>query len=114
MISEAASWYRQLSRIRFFEETLLNEFRRGIFAGTTHTYLGQEADAVGVLSQVEAGDVVVSNHRCHGHFLAYGGSPLKLFLELMGKPEAMNTLRAAKAGKLSYKKLNLNDENFGL
>ena len=35
-------------------------------------------------------------------------------MELMGNPEAMNTLRAAKAGKLSYKKLNLNDENFGL
>ena len=34
--------------------------------------------------------------------------------ELMAKPEAMNTLRAAKAGKLKYKALDLNDENFGL
>ena len=78
--------YRALYRIRCFEETLLNEFRRGIFAGTTHTYLGQEADAVGVLGQIAAGDVVVSSHRCHGHFLAYGGSAQALFQELMGKP----------------------------
>jgi TPP-dependent pyruvate/acetoin dehydrogenase alpha subunit len=28
---------------------------------------------------------VVSNHRCHGHFLAYGGDPRSLFAELMGK-----------------------------
>ena len=30
--------------------------------------------------------MVVSNHRCHGHFLAYGGDPTALFAELMGKP----------------------------
>jgi TPP-dependent pyruvate/acetoin dehydrogenase alpha subunit len=86
MTTDPAFWYARLFRIRCFEETVLSEFRRGIFAGTTHTYLGQEADAVGVLSQIGPADVVVSNHRCHGHFLAYGGSPLKLFLELMGKP----------------------------
>jgi PHD/YefM family antitoxin component YafN of YafNO toxin-antitoxin module len=35
-------------------------------------------------------------------------------MELLAKPEAMKVLRAAKAGKLKYKKLDLNDENFGL
>ena len=35
-------------------------------------------------------------------------------MELLAKPEAMKVLRAAKAGKLAYRKLNLNDENFGL
>ena len=71
--------------IRRFEETVLNEFKRGVFSGTTHTSLGQEANAVGVLSQIQTGDVVVSNHRSHGHFLAYGGDPFGLFAELMGK-----------------------------
>jgi TPP-dependent pyruvate/acetoin dehydrogenase alpha subunit len=71
--------------IRRFEETVLAEFKRGVFSGTTHTYLGQEADAVGVLSQIQPGDIVVSNHRCHGHFLAYGGDPFELFAELMGR-----------------------------
>ncbi len=35
-------------------------------------------------------------------------------MELLAKPEAMKVLQAAKAGKLAYRELNLNDENFGL
>jgi TPP-dependent pyruvate/acetoin dehydrogenase alpha subunit len=77
--------YRSLYSIRFFEETVLENFPKGVFFGTTHTYLGQEADAVGVLSPLQPGDIVFSNHRCHGHFLAYGGDPASLFAELMGK-----------------------------
>ncbi|MFM8319284.1 MAG: dehydrogenase E1 component subunit alpha/beta, partial [Chloroflexota bacterium] len=62
---------------------------KGLFYGTTHTYLGQEANAAGVLANLEAQDIVVSNHRCHGHFLAYGGSPQALFAELMGRPDGV-------------------------
>lgn len=80
-----ADLYRGLYRIRSFEERVLAEFSRGVFSGTTHTCLGQEANAVGILSQLQPGDIVVSNHRCHGHFLAYGGDPRALFAELMGK-----------------------------
>jgi len=79
------NYYRTLYLIRRFEETVLAEFSRGVFYGTTHTCIGQEANAVGVLSQIGADDIVVSNHRCHGHFLAYGGDPRALFAELMGK-----------------------------
>ncbi len=81
--------YRQMLLIRLFEEKVLAEFQRGIFSGTTHTYLGQEANAVAVLGQMKENDIVVSNHRCHGHFLAYGGSPQALFSELMGKPSGV-------------------------
>lgn len=77
--------YRELYRIRCFEETVLENFPKGVFSGTTHTYLGQEANAAGVISQLEPGDIVFSNHRCHGHFLAYGGDPRALFAEMMGK-----------------------------
>ena len=77
--------YRSLYRIRKFEETVLENFPRGIFFGTTHTYLGQEADAVGVLTPIQENDIVFSNHRCHGHFLAYGGDPHALFAELTGR-----------------------------
>jgi len=77
--------YRTLYLIRRFEETVLEEFPRGRFYGTTHTYIGQEADAVGVLSSIQPVDIVVSNHRCHGHFLAYGGDTRALFAELMGR-----------------------------
>lgn len=84
-IPDQQALYRALCRIRFFEETVLENFPRGIFSGTTHTYLGQEANAVGVLNHCQPQDIVFSNHRCHGHFLAYGGDPRALFAELMGK-----------------------------
>jgi len=77
--------YRSIYRIRRFEETVLENFPKGVFFGTTHTYLGQEANAVGVLFHLQPGDVVFSNHRCHGHFLTYGGDLRALFAELMGK-----------------------------
>jgi len=81
--------YKQLYTIRRFETLLLEQFPTGIFPGTTHTSLGQEANAVGVLSHLQEKDVVVSNHRCHGHFLAYGGDPQALYAELMGKPSGV-------------------------
>ena len=77
--------YRSLYLIRRFEETVLENFPRGLFFGTTHTYLGQEANAVGVISTLDPEDIIFSNHRCHGHFLAYGGDPHALFAELMGR-----------------------------
>ena len=77
--------YRELYRIRRFEETVLENFSRGAFYGTTHTYIGQEANAVGVLTNIAENDIIFSNHRCHGHFLAYGGDPHALFAELMGR-----------------------------
>lgn len=85
-----ARLYQQLYTIRYFETLLLDQFKTGVFPGTTHTSLGQEANAVGVLSHLDtARDVVVSNHRCHGHFLAYGGDMGALFAELMGKPSGV-------------------------
>lgn len=77
--------YSSMVLIRRFEERLLEEFQRGTLVGTTHAYIGQEADAVGIFSVTEAEDVVFSNHRCHGHFLAYGGDVYRLAAELMGK-----------------------------
>ncbi len=83
--------YATMLLIRRFEERLLDEFSNGKLVGTTHAYIGQEADAAGIFSVTDAGDVVFSNHRCHGHFLAYGAStpdgsqPYRLAAELMGK-----------------------------
>jgi TPP-dependent pyruvate/acetoin dehydrogenase alpha subunit len=85
MMPDNKTLYHGMLRIRRFEETVLDEFPRGRFYGTTHTYLGQEANAVGVLSHMEPDDIVVSNHRSHGHFLACGGDMHGLFAELMGR-----------------------------
>ncbi len=77
--------YRSMYRIRRFEEMVMENFPRGVFFGTTHTYLGQEANAAGILVNLQDSDIVFSNHRCHGHFLAYGGDMRALFAELMGR-----------------------------
>ncbi len=84
-MSPQVNFYRQMLLLRRFDEKILDEFSSSVFHGTTHTYLGQEANAVGIISSLKAGDIVFSNHRCHGHFLAYGGSPHSLFAELMGR-----------------------------
>ena len=84
-MEENLALYRSMLLIRRFEERILNEFSTGKLFGTTHVYIGQEADAVGIFTEIDPDDVVFSNHRCHGHFLAYGGDPYRLAAELMGK-----------------------------
>jgi TPP-dependent pyruvate/acetoin dehydrogenase alpha subunit len=83
---EARELYERMTLIRRFEETLLELFAAGKLHGTTHTCIGQEADAVGVISCLEPErDVVVSNHRCHGHYLAFTGDVDGLLREVMGR-----------------------------
>jgi TPP-dependent pyruvate/acetoin dehydrogenase alpha subunit len=77
--------YREMLLIRRFEEHLLSEFSSGKLVGTTHAYIGQEANAVGIFDVIEKNDIIFSNHRCHGHYLAYGGDPYLLAAEIMGK-----------------------------
>jgi TPP-dependent pyruvate/acetoin dehydrogenase alpha subunit len=78
--------YARMTLIRRFEETLLELFAAGKLHGTTHACIGQEADAVGVISCLEPErDVVVSNHRCHGHYLAFTDDVDGLLREVMGR-----------------------------
>ena len=85
VMNENFTLYRTMLLIRRFEERVLVEFSSGKLFGTTHVYIGQEADAVGIFSATGTEDVIFSNHRCHGHFLAYGGEAYRLAAELMGK-----------------------------
>jgi TPP-dependent pyruvate/acetoin dehydrogenase alpha subunit len=78
-------FYRRMRFIRRFEETVLSLFEEGLLSGTTHAYIGQEADAVGIMEHLSEGDHVFSNHRCHGHYLARTGDALGLLAEIMGK-----------------------------
>ena len=81
--------YWRMRFIRRFEETLLALFEKGLLNGTTHACIGQEADAVAIVEHLRDGDHVFSNHRCHGHFLAWTGDALGLLAEIMGKPEGV-------------------------
>jgi TPP-dependent pyruvate/acetoin dehydrogenase alpha subunit len=82
---KALRFYRRMRFIRRFEETLLQLFEEGILNGTTHCYIGQEANAVALFEHIRSEDHVFSNHRCHGHYLAQSGDALGLLAEIMGK-----------------------------
>lgn len=71
--------------IRIFEERLLSLFQEGLIFGTTHTCMGQEATAVALVDNLNNDDVIFSNHRCHGHYLARFGDVKSLLAELMGR-----------------------------
>src|SRR5438094_2525832 len=76
---------RQMMLIRACEEQLARSHQRGLIHGACHTYVGQEAIAVGVSAHLRPDDVVFSTHRGHGHALAKGVSPLQLIAELYGR-----------------------------
>jgi len=71
--------------IRRCEEQLAKSHQRGLVHGACHTYVGQEAIAVGVCAHLRREDVVFSTHRGHGHALAKGVPPLQLIAELYGR-----------------------------
>ncbi len=72
--------------IRAVEERLLSLFSEGKLFGTTHTCIGQEVCAVGVIGALNLEkDIVFSSHRCHGHFLMYTDDPQSLIAEIMGR-----------------------------
>lgn len=81
--------YREMYLIRSFEQKLLELFSEGKLSGTTHTYQGEEAIAVAALDHLHENDGVFSNHRCHGHYIAYGGDVEKLLSEIMGHSEGV-------------------------
>lgn len=82
--------YDQMVLIRVLEQRLLALFGEGKLSGTTHTSIGQEDVAVGIVGALDSGrDSVFSNHRCHGHFIAYGGPLDGLVAEIMGKPSGV-------------------------
>ena len=70
--------------IRETEETLLDLFSKGRLNGTVHTCIGQEYMGALLSEILTEGDVVFSNHRCHGHYIGRTDDVEGLLLEVMG------------------------------
>jgi len=85
MSNPMLSLYRRMRLIRETEEQLARCHQRGLIHGACHTYVGQEAIAVGVCEHLNREDVLFSTHRGHGHALAKGLPPLELIAELFGR-----------------------------
>ena len=83
--TEIKDLYRQMLRIRLFEESLIPLINDGTIKCPTHLCIGQEAVAVGVCSALRPQDHIYSHHRSHGHYLAKGGDMKRLTAELYGK-----------------------------
>ena len=77
--------YRQMVRIRLFEEQVNELYTRALMPGLAHLYIGEEAVAVGICEALKNSDYVTSTHRGHGHCLAKGATPDRMFAELLGK-----------------------------
>jgi pyruvate dehydrogenase E1 component alpha subunit len=74
-----------MQSIRLFEEQVNELYTRALMPGLAHLYVGEEAVAVGVCEALRNDDYITSTHRGHGHCLAKGASPDRMFAELLGK-----------------------------
>lgn len=79
--------YRQMVRIRIFEDNANQLYLSAKMPGLTHMYSGQEAVAVGICDALEKTDHITSTHRGHGHCVAKGAAFKEMFCELLGKAE---------------------------
>jgi pyruvate dehydrogenase E1 component alpha subunit len=77
--------YTQMVRIRRFEERSIRCYQQGKIGGFCHTYIGQEAVAVGSISVLDDKDQIITAYRDHGHALAVGMSMNELMAEMFGK-----------------------------
>ncbi len=79
--------YRQMVRIRTFEDNANQLYLSAKMPGLTHMYSGEEAVAVGICEALTDDDRITSTHRGHGHCVAKGAEFREMFCELLGKQE---------------------------
>jgi TPP-dependent pyruvate/acetoin dehydrogenase alpha subunit len=85
---ERLAWmYRQMLRIREFEERVKATFTEhpGVIRGHTHLADGAEASIVGSLAALRPGDQVMATYRCHGYPLVLGSDAPAIMAEIYGR-----------------------------
>jgi acetoin:2,6-dichlorophenolindophenol oxidoreductase subunit alpha len=96
---------REMILVRAFEEKLEELYQRKAMFGSTHSYRGQEAIAVGVCSALQPTDLVASYHRGTGHLIAKGADLYLLLCECMGRADGYSKGRGGK--------MHMGDMGFG-
>jgi pyruvate dehydrogenase E1 component alpha subunit len=89
------AFYRTLRLIRRFEERAMDLVRSGEIASGIHPAIGQEAVAAGVVAALRDDDIVLSNHRGHGHLLAKGSDPGRFLAEIAGRATGIDLGRGS-------------------
>jgi pyruvate dehydrogenase E1 component alpha subunit len=82
--------YTNMLTIRRFEEKLKDLFLAGQIPGFVHSYMGEEAVAVGTCSALRDDDYITSTHRGHGHLIAKGADLKRMMAELFGRKTGYN------------------------
>jgi TPP-dependent pyruvate/acetoin dehydrogenase alpha subunit len=77
--------YRIMLTIRRFEERVVVDYHSGAIPGIVHSYIGQEAVATGVCTNLRRDDRIISNHRGHGHCIAKGADLNRMMAEIYGR-----------------------------
>jgi pyruvate dehydrogenase E1 component alpha subunit len=81
--------YRQMVRIRAFEEALASLWRRGLISGELHLGLGEEALIAGVLAHSRDSDALTLDHRSTPGLVARGVDMKSMVLEMLGSEKGL-------------------------
>ena len=88
--TQLIAFYRQMERLREFDERTGRLAEEGRVPGAVHLYVGEEAVGVGVCGALGRDDYITSTHRGHGHLLAKGGDMNRLMAEIYGRASGSN------------------------
>ena len=91
--------FREMTRIRRFEQVALKHYNAGKMGGFLHLYIRQESVAVGAVSLMGENDHVITAYRDHGHALAVGMTMNECMAELFGKRTGCSK---GKGGSMHY------------
>lgn len=94
----------QMHRLREFDERAALLMEQARVHGSVHLYCGEEAVGVGVCEALNRDDYITSTHRGHGHLLAKGGDPKRMYAELFAKAAGYNK---GKGGSMHIAALDL-------
>jgi pyruvate dehydrogenase E1 component alpha subunit len=101
----AKKYLFEMLKIRQFEEACGRMYMQGKIKGFLHLYIGEEAIAVGSISELSQDDYIITHYRDHGHALARGMDPNKAMAELYGKVDGTSR---GKGGSMHLFDSNLN------
>ncbi|HEX5037838.1 MAG TPA: pyruvate dehydrogenase (acetyl-transferring) E1 component subunit alpha [bacterium] len=79
--------FRQMTRIRRFEERCAELYTESKIRGFLHLYIGEEAVASAIIPQLRPEDAIVATYREHGHILVRGTPMDAVMAEMFGKIE---------------------------
>lgn len=95
-VAKQREMLREMVLVRAFEEKLDELYQRKAMFGSTHSYRGQEAIAVGVCAALQSTDLIASYHRGTGHLIAKGADLYMLLCECMGRADGYSKGRGGK------------------